>query len=261
MAAESTFLIDDQVHDQDDLFTGIDQSADWFVLDSSLDRISEFQNLMSIYSDLDAVQVILRGCTGATNSFSCALDITSLDTIGNADSSTGPGDSTWLELGSTHALIAGDTSHAIDTNNDGMIGELSSIELPVCDLPAAENTENELVPIICICWREEDLNALEKLLNDQATIDNLFIGNGDENALISDTGHGQVQDADNDELAVNSTTLINIDAIVNFVDATDTMDKVFFGTDGYEAVTPEQIIWIGVTTPLPTAYTDLVMTA
>jgi hypothetical protein len=53
---------------------------------------------------------------------------------------------------SAYTDSAGNTSNSFDTNNDGIIGALSSIELDV-----SKATEEEIVPVICVCWREEDL--------------------------------------------------------------------------------------------------------
>ena len=57
----------------------------------------------------------------------------------------------WWEFGSAEFDTA-ESNFGIDANNDGIIGALSSIELKV-----SEAIEEEIVPVICVCWREEDL--------------------------------------------------------------------------------------------------------
>ena len=136
----------------------------------------------------------------------------------------------WWGFGSTEFDTA-ESNFGIDANNDGIIGALSSIELIVC-----EPTGKEIVPVICICWDEDnpyysipkdialiavtDENITSKSISEGFTIDTL---NADSNysTLISDIGNGQSRDAGNDVLAFNSTTASNIDAIVDFVMATD----------------------------------------
>ena len=136
----------------------------------------------------------------------------------------------WWGFGSTEFDTA-ESNFGIDANNDGIIGALSSIELEV-----SEAIEEEIVPVICICWREEDLyylmpkdialivdtdeNITSRSIGEEFTLDTL---NADSNyrTLISDVGNGQTRDFGNDVLAINSTTPSNIDAIVDFVMATD----------------------------------------
>jgi hypothetical protein len=61
----------------------------------------------------------------------------------------------WWEFGSAE-FNAAESNFGIDANNDGIIGALTSIELPV-----GEIIEEKIVPVICICWREEDLYQLQ----------------------------------------------------------------------------------------------------
>ena len=61
MAVNSIFFIDDQVQDKEALFSTIDASAKWFVLDSSLDGINQIQRILSSYRDLDSIQIPFRG--------------------------------------------------------------------------------------------------------------------------------------------------------------------------------------------------------
>ena len=407
MAVSSIFFIDDRVQDKEALFSAIDASAKWFVLDSSLDGISQMQRILSSYRNLDSIQIISHGSTGAINIGSTVLNSTNLpyyqtqlqtigsslketgdlllygcdvakgdegqkfmtdlakvtgahvttsndligrlilsenlpseistghietvtiqpavfnyvvtaetieetitndtstsghdvgnvtgyihtsttiyadgyasswtnhydtkwtvtesaftdssgnksvtqyqtntdadgnvtgythittstDTSGNSSSSTNNYDTKWTLTGSGFTYISGNTSNSIDANNDGIIGALSSIELNV-----SEATGKEIVPVICICWDEDnpyysipkdialiavtDENITSKSISEGFTIDTL---NADPNysTLISDIGNGQSRDAGNDVLAFNSTTASNIDAIVDFVMATD----------------------------------------
>jgi hypothetical protein len=63
----------------------------------------------------------------------------------------------WWELGSAEYDTA-ESNFGIDANKDGIIGALSSIEPSVCEV-----TDEEIVPVIIICWLEEDLNQLHNL--------------------------------------------------------------------------------------------------
>ena len=63
----SIIFIDDRVQDKQALFSTIDESTKWFVLDSSLDGISQMQRILSSYHDLDSLQIISHGSTGAIN--------------------------------------------------------------------------------------------------------------------------------------------------------------------------------------------------
>ena len=47
MAGENIFFIDGRVEDKEALFSAIDASAKWFVLDSSLDGIYQMQRILS----------------------------------------------------------------------------------------------------------------------------------------------------------------------------------------------------------------------
>ena len=77
---------------------------------------------------------------------------TSTDSSGNSYSSTDNYDTKWTLTESGFTYISGNTSNCIDANNDGIIGALSSIELNVFKV-----TGEETVPVICVCWLEEDL--------------------------------------------------------------------------------------------------------
>jgi len=61
----------------------------------------------------------------------------------------------WWESGSAE-FDAAESNFGIDANNDGIIGALSSIELKV-----SEVIGEEIVPVICIGWRDEDLFQFE----------------------------------------------------------------------------------------------------
>jgi trimeric autotransporter adhesin len=74
----SIFFIDDRVQDKQALFSTIDASAKWFVLDSSLDGISQMQRILSSYSNLESIQIISHGSIGAINIGSTALNSTNL---------------------------------------------------------------------------------------------------------------------------------------------------------------------------------------
>ena len=78
MAVNSIFFIDDRVQDKEALFSTIDASAKWFVLDSSLDGISQMQRILSQYRNLDSIQIISHGSTGAINIGSTVLNSTNL---------------------------------------------------------------------------------------------------------------------------------------------------------------------------------------
>ena len=387
MAMNSIIFIDDRVQDKQALFSTIDESTKWFVLDSSLDGINQMQRMLSSYRNLDSIQIISHGSTGAINIGSTLLNnttlpyyqtqlqaigsslketgdlllygcdvakgdegqkfitdlakvtgadvaasndltgstslggnlmnihtefdtaesnfgidanndgiigaLSSIDSSGSVDLSvdsvgnifagnvavktyssqqihTGIYGTEWTALaaetigdvntvlwqhesgalhtwqtdanwqwvssegwwgfGSTEFDTA-ESNFGIDANNDGIIGALSSIELEV-----SEAIEEEIVPVICICWREEDLyylmpkdialivdtdeNITSRSIGEEFTLDTL---NADSNysTLISDVGNGQTRDFGNDVLAINSTTPSNIDAIVDFVMATD----------------------------------------
>ena len=67
MAVRNIFFIDDRVQDKEALFSAMDASAKWFVLDSSLDGLSQMQRILSSYHDLDSLQIISHGSTGAIN--------------------------------------------------------------------------------------------------------------------------------------------------------------------------------------------------
>ena len=77
---------------------------------------------------------------------------TSTDSSGNSYSSTDNYDTKWTLTESGFTYISGNTSNCIDANNDGIIGALASIELNVFKV-----TREETVPVICVCWLEEDL--------------------------------------------------------------------------------------------------------
>jgi hypothetical protein len=78
VAVSSIFFIDDRVQDKEALFSDIDSSAKWFVLDSSLDGISQMQRILSSYSNLDSIQIISHGSTGSINIGSTVLNSTNL---------------------------------------------------------------------------------------------------------------------------------------------------------------------------------------
>ena len=78
MAVNSIVFIDDRVQDKEALFSTLDESTKWFVLDSSLDGISQMQTVLSSYPDLDSLQIISHGSTGAINIGSTVLNSTNL---------------------------------------------------------------------------------------------------------------------------------------------------------------------------------------
>ena len=71
---------------------------------------------------------------------------------GYASSWTNHYDAKWTVTESAFTDLSGNTSNSIDANNDGIISALSSIELNVFEV-----TGEETVPVICVCWLEEDL--------------------------------------------------------------------------------------------------------
>jgi hypothetical protein len=81
VAVNSIFFIDDRVEDKEALFSEIDSSDEWFVLDSSLDGISQMQRILSSYSNLDSIQIISHGSTGAINIGSNLLNNTTLTLV------------------------------------------------------------------------------------------------------------------------------------------------------------------------------------
>ena len=201
MAMNSIIFIDDRVQDKQALFSTIDESTKWFVLDSSLDGINQMQRMLSSYRNLDSIQIISHGSTGAINIGSTLLNNTTLpyyqtqlQAIGSSLKETGDlllygcdvakGDEgqkfitdlakvTGADVAASNDLTGStslggnlmnihtefdtaESNFGIDANNDGIIGALSSIELN-----ASKATEEEIVPVICICWREEDLYQAE----------------------------------------------------------------------------------------------------
>jgi len=78
VAVSSIYFIDDRVQDKEALFSDIDASAKWFVLDSSLDGIYQMQKILSSYRNLDSVQIISHGSIGAINIGSSVLNSTNL---------------------------------------------------------------------------------------------------------------------------------------------------------------------------------------
>ena len=79
----------------------------------------------------------------------------------------------WWGLGSTE-FDAAESNFGIDANNDGIIGALTSLdldELTSIDLPVFEIVEEKIVPIICVCWIQEDLYPIEDSLSNWITID------------------------------------------------------------------------------------------
>ena len=61
----------------------------------------------------------------------------------------------WWGFGSTEFDTA-ETKFGIDANNDGIIGALSSVDSKVSEI-----IREEVSPVICVCWREEDLYLFE----------------------------------------------------------------------------------------------------
>jgi Ca2+-binding RTX toxin-like protein len=78
VAVRNISFIDDRVQDKEALFSAMDASAKWFVLDSSLDGNSQMQRILSSYSNLDSIQIISHGSTGAINIGSTLLNSTNL---------------------------------------------------------------------------------------------------------------------------------------------------------------------------------------
>ena len=61
MAVSSIYFIDDRVQDKEALFSAIDASAKWFLLDSSLDGISQMQKILSSYEYLISIRSYSSG--------------------------------------------------------------------------------------------------------------------------------------------------------------------------------------------------------
>jgi hypothetical protein len=78
VAVRNIFFIDDRVQNKEALFSAMDASAKCFVLDSSLDGINQMQKILSFYRNLDSIQIISHGSTGALNIGSTLLNSTTL---------------------------------------------------------------------------------------------------------------------------------------------------------------------------------------
>ena len=85
MAVRNIFFIDDRVQDKEALFSAMDASAKWFVLDSSLDGIYQMQKILSPYRNLDSIKKFFHGSTGAVNIDNFLLNSKPLAAITFAD--------------------------------------------------------------------------------------------------------------------------------------------------------------------------------
>ncbi len=78
MTVSSIFFIDARVLKKEALFSDIDAPANWFVLDSSEDGISQMQKILSTYRNLDSIQIISHGSTGSINIGNTLLNSTTI---------------------------------------------------------------------------------------------------------------------------------------------------------------------------------------